>query len=174
LTNSTAYFNTNSTDGGTNNLIRAVFIQDTSPSNVSYKVYFSNLGFGAGDAVIEWSGTFQDPVSGNFFGNFLYLDDDYVLGASTNVVLLNNGYPDNFTFLGSQTQIPLNVTSTPAGFLNVFQPGTITNLYSFANIQLISTTVGLNTVAGGAITNLPGRIQLSVSNDMDLTFAKIT
>ncbi|HEX3857365.1 MAG TPA: hypothetical protein VHY30_08725 [Verrucomicrobiae bacterium] len=176
LTNSTAYFNQQGL--GTSNVItRAVFIQDTSGSNVSYNVYFNTagIGFGNGSVTIEWVGSYQDAASGNFFNNYLYLNDDYALGATTNVALIN-GYPDNFTFTESSTQLPIGVVPAPPGFLNVFPSGTLTNRYAFANVQLTSTTVSTNSIqdANHSITNLPGRIQISAANELNLDLAQIT
>jgi len=175
LPNSTAYFN--QAGLGTSNVItRCVFIQDTSGSNVSYNVYFNsaNIGFGNGAVTIEWVGSYQDVASGNFFNNYLYLNDDYLAGVATNVALNGNGYPGNFTFTESLTPLPIGVAPTPAGFLNVFLPGSITNLYDFANVDLISTTMSTNSIANHSITNLPGRIQISGSKELDMSFAQIT
>ena len=59
----------------------------------------------------------------------------------------------------------------------MFPPGSITNSYAFANVQLISTTVSTNITATnptGAITNLPGRIQISAANELNLALAQVT
>ena len=176
LPNSTAYFDFAST-ATNNNIIRAVFIQDTSVSNVSYNVYFDSagLGFGGGNATVEWVGSYQDAASGNSFSNYLYLNDNYILGASTNVSLFA-GYPANFTFTASSTPQFTGIIPAPAGFFNVFPAGTITNRYAFANVQVISTTVSTNISSNPShsITNLPGRIQISGSKELDMSFAKVT
>ncbi len=117
LTNSTAYINT--VQGVSNTIIRAVFIQDTSPSNVSYSVgyhvYFGTggLGLGAGSATIEWTGSYLDPASGSYIKNYLYLNDDYIAGVATNNFLTGNGYPANFTFTASPAQIFLGTAPAP-------------------------------------------------------------
>jgi len=174
LTNSTAYIQP---DGlGTSNVIyRAVFIEDYSGSNISYNVYFGNIGVGTGSATVEWIGSYQDVASGNSFNNYLYLNDDYVQGAQTNVAIIN-GYPANFAFTESNTRLPIGVAPAPAGFSSVFPAGVVTNRYAYANAQLISTTATTNSVqdANGAITNLPGRIQISAANELDMSFAQIT
>lgn len=173
LTNSTAYIDVAPLDPS-NNIIRAVFIQDNSDPNVTYNVYFKagGQGAGTGGATIEWVGSYQDAASGNNFNNYLYLTDNYRLGASTNVFLNGSGYPDNFTFSESGVQLPIG-TPAPAGFQDIFPPGSITNRYSFANVDLISTTVSLDTIPNRAITNLPGRIQISAGKDLNLAFAQI-
>jgi len=62
---------------------------------------------------------------------------------------------------------------TPAGFLNIFNPGTVTNYQLYANIQLLASP-STNTVANGSITNLPGRVQISGDNFLNLSNAEIT
>ena len=173
LTNSTAYIDQQGL-GTSNVIIRAVFLQDTSGSNVSHNVYFNtaNLGLGSGDVTIEWIGSYEDALTGNTFSNYLYLNDDYLFGASTNVALAN-GYPDNFTFTESSTP-RLPITPAPAGFLSVFPSGSISNSYDFANVDLISTTVSTNSIANHSITNLPGRIQISAAKELNLGLAQIT
>jgi hypothetical protein len=174
LTNSTAYIDIASPDG-TNNVIRAVFLQDTSGSNVVHNVYFNSggQGVGGGNVTVEWVGSSQDPASGNNFNNYLYLNDDYALGSSTNVFLNGGGYPDNFTLTASTTPLPLG-TPAAAGFLPIFPAGTTTNRYAYANVNLISTTVSTNTIPNHSITNLPGRIQISASQELNLSYAQIT
>ena len=177
LPNSTAYFNFAYPDSS-NTIIRSVFIEDTSDTNVAYNVYFdtAGIGFGGGNVTIEWVGSYLDSASGNTFNNYLYLNDNYVLGASTNVALSINGIPDNFTFTASDTRLIFQ-TPAPPGFYNVFPSGTITNGYAFANAQLISSTVATNASnrnPSGALTNLPGRLQITGGRDLDLRLASIT
>src|ERR1035437_8589468 len=174
LPNSTAFFQIDSPNPS-NNIIRSVFIEDTSGSNVSYNVYFDSagLGFGGGNATVEWVGSYQNAASGNSFSNYLYLNDNYLLGVATNVSLAA-GYPANFTFTASSTPQFTGIIPAPAGFFNVFPAGTITNRYAFANVQLISTTVSTNSIVNYSITNLPGRIQISGSKELDMSFAKVT
>jgi hypothetical protein len=173
LTNSLSYFDV-ATPNASNIIYRAIFIQDTSGSNVSYNVYFGNTGLdGSGAATIEWAGHYTDPATGNSISNYLYLRNDYLQSTSTNI-FLNNGIPDNFTFSSSTTPAVTGITPTAAGFLNVFPIGTVTNRYSYANAQLISTTVGTNSVVNGSVTNLPGRVEITASDELDLSFANIS
>ena len=153
-----------------------MFIEDNSFTNVSYNVYFdtAGIGLGGGNVTVEWTGSYLDVATGNYFNNYLYLNDNYVLGSSTNVLLNAGGYPDNFTFTENPTPLPIGVAPAPAGFLNVFPLGTITNSYAFANVDLISTTVSTNAIPNHSITNLPGRIQISSARDLNLSFAQIT
>ncbi len=175
LTDSTPFIVTNSTDNGSNNVIRAIFIQDNSLSNVSYQVYFqaANLGIGTGTATIQWTGTYLDVATGQILTNYLYLNNDYVLGSSTNV-LIAGGYPDNFTFFQSSVPINFGVLPTPAGFLNLFNDLAITNRFAYGNIQLISTTEPTNAIANRALTNIVGRIEIGASNELNLANAQIS
>jgi hypothetical protein len=181
LFDSTVYSQTDVENGGTNTIIRAVFIEDDSPTNVSYQVYFgtsvigTELGIGDGDVTIQWQGAYQDAATGIFYTNYLYLNNDYVLGASTNVAL-RNGYPDNLVFSESDTPLFNGFGLTPAvgGELPQYPVGGITNLYSFGDIQIVATTESTNTVPNRALTNLVGRIQISASNELNLANAQIS
>ncbi len=174
LTNSTSYFDIASPDAS-NNIIRVVFIEDNSGPSVGYNVYFgsANQGAGVGAATVEWVGSYQDVVSGNNVNSYLYLNNDYVRGASTNVFITGNGFPDNFTFTQTSTPLPLG-TPAAAGFQNLFPFGIVTNRYSFANVDLISSTVSTNSIPNHSITNLPGRVQISASKELDLSYAQLT
>ncbi len=160
-------------------VIRSVFIEDYSGSNVAYNVYFdtAGIGFGSGNVTIEWIGSYLDATSGNTPNNYLYLNDNYDLsGYPTNNAIGVNGIPINFTFTESHTRL-VPGTPAPAGFVPVFLSGSVTNGYAFANAQLISTSVATNASIrnpSGALTNLPGRIQITAGRDLDLTIANIT
>jgi hypothetical protein len=171
--NTTPYFNQVSV--GTNLvIIRSVFIQDTSP-NVSYNVYFDSggLGFGGGNATVEWRGGYVDPATGNPATNYLYLNDNYLQGVATNQVFFN-GIPDNFTFSQGLTQAAC-LPGTPAtnGFFDVFSSGFVTNRFAYVSAQLIATSAGISDIPNGAITNLPSRIQISASRELNLELAQI-
>ena len=170
--NTTPYFNFAAP--ATNALIiRAVFIQDASP-NVSVNVYFdsADLGFGSGNATVEWRGGYVDPATGNPTTNYLYLNDNYLQGVTTNQTFFN-GIPDNFTFTESATPQIFLAPTTP-GFFNVFTPGFQTNRFAYVSAQLIGTSTGTNSIPNGAVTNLPARIQISASRELNLELAQIT
>lgn len=170
--NTTPYFDF--TAVGTNLLIiRSVFIQDTSP-NVSYNVYFDSagLGFGSGNATVEWRGGYVDPATGNPATNYLYLNDNYLQGVTTNQVFFN-GIPDNFTFTQSPTPL-IFLPPTAPGFSNVFSSGFVSNRFAYVSAQLIATSAGISDIPNGAITNLPSRIQISASRELNLELAQIT
>ena len=175
LNNSTPYIDIQNV--GTNTIvIRAVFLQNSS-SNVSCNVYFDPLplpSLGDGAVNVEWVGGYTDPATCATATNFLYLTDEYVLGASTNVLVIN-GTPDNYFFTTSTNQLLFNPTSP--GFASVFGTAGVTNPYSFMNATLIPTTVTTNkttTNPSGALTNLPGRIQITASKELNLSLAQIS
>lgn len=178
LSNSTSYFN--QVGLGTSNVVtRAVFVENASP-NVPYRVFIdpavngSLLGFGVGAAHVEWDGGYQDPATGNMLTNYLYLTDDYALGASTNVAVIN-GVPDNYTFVTSTT--PLMAGPTPAGFLPVFTDAYITNPFSYMNGTIVAGSAATNASPAnpsGAITNLTGQVYLAGTNDLNLNYATIS
>src|SRR6202012_2871570 len=103
-----------------------------------------------------------------------YLTDDYARGASTNAAV-NNGLPNNFSFLTSSS--PLLANPVTAGFFNVFPAVNVTNPFAYMNGRLLGTTVSTNasiTNPHGALTNLVGRIQITASNELNLTGVSIS
>ena len=169
--NTTPYFNFAAV--GTNlNIIRTVFIQDASP-NVSYYVYFdtANLGLGGGNVTVEWRGGYVDLATGNPATNYLYLNDNYIESVATNDAIFN-GIPENFTFTESSTP-QIFLAPTAPGFFYVFTPGFQTNRFAYVSAQLIATSAGTNSIPNGAITNLPSRIQIGASNELNLALAQI-
>lgn len=159
----------------TNNIDRYVFIQDSSPQNISYAVYFNNTNqtLGSGDVTIQWTGVFQDTASGNFETNYLYLNDNYLLGASTNVSLLG-GYPNNFTITTTTTPQLANSTPTASSTAVSFPPGAVTNLYSYGDLSVLAGSASTNSIINGALTNFTGRMVLAGSNELNLSGATIS
>ena len=179
LTNSTAYFDQEGL--GTSNVVtRAVFIQNFNP-NVSSKIYINPnfnqnaLAFATGTGHVEWDGVYQDPASGNLVTNYLYLIDDYLLGASTNVAILN-GVPDNYTIISSTT--PLLTNNTAAGFLSIFPNAFITNPFSLFERRNSGGIGGHQPEPGKSkrhsLTNLPGQmVYIAGTNDLNLNYTKV-
>ena len=159
---------------GTNTTIyRAVFLQDTSP-NVSYNVYFDSAGagLGGGNATVEWQGQYVDPATGNSAINYLYLNDNYLQSVATNDPSIN-GIPLNFTFTESPTPLFFGTPAAP-GFLNVFSSGFVSNRFAYVSAQLVATSAGTNSIPNHSITNLPVRIQIIASRELNLEQAQIT
>jgi hypothetical protein len=162
-------------------VIRAVFLQDTSPNIVASHVYFDSFsggggGLSDGPAHVEWIGAPNNPSTCVTTASHLYLTDYYVLGGSTNVDFdYTSGTPNNFAFTMSTT--PLYFGPAGPGFLPVFPYDKITNTYSYFDGQVIATTVPTNATTAnpsGAVTNLPGRIQITASKDLKLNLASIS
>jgi len=161
-------------------LYRSVFIQNAS-TNIPCKVYFDNannssqLGiFGLNGAHVEWDGVYLDDASGNYFTNYLYLSDNYLLSATTNDLVFG-GVPENFTFATSQTPLIFLPPAT-TGLVN-YPNQDFTNRYAYMYGTLVPGSTITNaspTNPSGAITNIPGRIQISATNILNLTQAVIT
>ena len=173
LTNSTAYFQIDSPNPS-NNIVRSVFIEDTSGSNVTYNVYFdtAGIGFGGGNVTIEWTGSYQDNATGTDYNNYLYLNNNYLESVATNDGTLGS-IPFNFTFTESKTK---QIVQAPAlaGFANVFPSGALTNRYAYMNAQLAAGTATPSQVVNLSVTNLPGRIQINASHELNLALAQIS
>lgn len=170
LTNSLPY---NQQQGLVN---RSAFVQDNSGSNVTYSVYFGPVpALGSGDVTIGWVGKYLNFSTGQFVTNYLYLNDDYLLGASTNVAFGNNGYPNNFKLTEFSTPFPgLPNPSTPN--LPFFPSGGITNAYSYGTFQSLDVTETNPSASNpsGSITNLPARMQITAGNELNLNQAQVT
>jgi hypothetical protein len=172
LVNSVAYTNLASIDTN-NNILRSVFIEDTSDPNVSYSIYFGGApaaGLGGGDVTIAWAGTYVDTATGFTYTNYLYLNDNYQRGASTNVIL-GAGIPDNFVFTQSPVPLLAGPGTAPAGSVS-FPAGGITNYYDLVNAQIgVAST---NNIPNHSITNLPGRVQINGGKYVDLSLCQIS
>jgi hypothetical protein len=174
LFNSTSYFNVANT-GPSNTIIRAVFVENTG-TNVPYSVYFDTAGsgLGGGSATVAWTGSYVNPATGLWSTNYLYLNNDYALGASTNAAVIG-GIPNNFTFTGSLTPLIVGQAPAPAGFIpNIFFSGVVTNPYSYLSAQFIATTVATNTLLHTNVSALPGRIVVTGSNELNMALANIS
>lgn len=175
--NSTPYFSIAPTTPS-NVVVQMIFIQNTL-TNVPYNIYLEDVGFGLGHATVEWVGAYRDPVSGLMASNYLYLNNAYVPGSSTNILRYTSpGIPSNFTFAQTATPQALG-TPTPSSFPSLFGPNqpfpsgfaVSPNIYSYVNAQLIATTVGTN---GLALTNLPGRFEITANKELNLSLATMS
>jgi hypothetical protein len=175
LTNTTSYFDVR-TNGGVV-IYRSVFIQNDSPQ-VPYNVYIDNpntvnLGFEGGAAHVEWMGLTVDSATGNAQTNYLYLTDNYVYGASTNNFVYG-GVPENFNFFTSPT--PLLANPITPGFMDVFTDAFMSNSYAYMNGSILASSVSTNVSATnphGTLTNLPGRVMITASQELNLDQAII-
>jgi hypothetical protein len=184
LPNSQPYFSVKPDASGTNVIVRMIFLENDL-TNVPCNVYFGG-GLGTGLATIEWVGSYTDPITGLPGAHYLYLTDDYVQGSSTNILSYTSpGVPNNFGIFELTSPLSLgapqttnypNIFGPPFGAGQPFPPGqeVKTNIYSYVNAQLVASTVSTNSVANGAITNLPGRFELVASNELNLSLATIS
>jgi hypothetical protein len=169
LQNATAYVN----DTGpiaSNRLVRAVFISNPVP-NVVNNVYFND---GFGDILVQWAGSYLNPATGLQKTNFMYLEDDF--GEVTNLQLLVGGGPITYDWL-AQWPFLLGPAAPPGIPAGLFNNSFITNDFAYESVQLVATTVATNASLqnpSGALTNLPGRIQITANNVLDLTLAQIS
>jgi hypothetical protein len=158
---------------GSNVIYRAVFIQDMNPANVAVSVFFGpNPELGNGDVTVQWASSYQDPASGNSYDSYLYLNDDYVLGASTNVLPILDT-PANFILTPSSVPL-LSGPGTPQARAVGFYPvGGVSAYYDVANWN-IGMQVSTNNIANHSVTNLPGRIEICCASNLDLRLAQLT
>jgi hypothetical protein len=176
LTNATPYFENSNPQPGPDGVIvwRGVYLQDSSPTNVTKTVYFgpSASGFTFGSFNIEWAGAYRDPTTGLFTTNYFYLSDEPTLRRSTNT--FTPPFPSDFTFFQSPTKLVFANPPAVAGYVNPAPFTTVTNDFSYASVRLTAVLVDTNTVIGGSPTNLPGRIQLSANHTLNLANTRIT
>lgn len=167
--NSTPYVTSNTV--GTNVIIQAVFVQKPA-GNLSTRV-FMNPGFsGGGSAQVEWAGTYVDPRSGSVSTNYFYLFNDFTQTTNSTVY---NGIPSGFSFSTSLGTPQFNGTPVAPGLTNgVFFSGKVTNLYSYVATRVTATSVDTNTIAGGSISNLPGRLEINANRSLDMSLLRVS
>ena len=165
LLGSTPYF-TSTFINPTNQIINAVFLENDNP-NVGTRVFINPDDSGDGRSYIEWAGSQIDPASGNTISNFIYLSD--VLFDTTNAI----GFPDGYSYF-EQFGTPLNVGTAVASAMPTYNPGPVTNTYAYINLDVAAGSADTNTIFNGSITNLPGRIVISGSKDLDLAKVNIS
>ena len=173
LNNSLAYFDLKSPNA-TNHIVRMIFLQNNSSNTVPANVYIDQnpADVGNGTAHVEWVGPYISPATGQPATNYLYLTDDYVQGSRTNILgYISPGVPNNYTFTETTAPVALGAPVAPSPVIppySVTDPVT-NNIYSYVNAQLIGTSVSLSSVANGAMTNLPGRVEITASNELNLS-----
>jgi hypothetical protein len=161
--------------GNTNTFLEsAVFVNNTN-SAFAPKVFF--LG---GEILIQWSPT--TPIANPLYVNVL---DDFPLINTNGFV--TNGYagvgitrptiiPLNFfVFESAGALLGLGLSATPSAIpFGFFPSGTLTNLWSAYEAIVSPISVILSDTVGADVTNMPGRIELSSSQSLDLNMARIS
>ena len=166
------------TGNASNVTVKMIFLEDTSV-NVATNIYINgNQNFANGEGTVEWVGTYTNPVTGQAGTHYLYLNDNYVGSAATNILSFGNpgvGVPNNYVIQPSATQLSGlgNLVPFSSYYPNLDTNDVITNnIYSYVNAQLIPTTTALNGSSGAvALTNVPGRIEITASNALTLAKA---
>jgi hypothetical protein len=179
------YTVTNAPSGGgtnstvvTNSIVRAVFIQDFSSPTIPSKVFISSLNpakdGGNTSCSVEWTGVYTNNATGIRLTNFLTLNNFYELSGSSNISIGPGNIPINFSF--SQGTKPNTNQPTASAFPtpNVFIPGVVTNIYAFVTADFNLGSVSTNTIQNHAVTNLPGRIEISADNVLDMSLSQIS
>ncbi len=168
------FYSTNAV--GTNSeTIHSAFVQDFSGGNVSYAVYFNTggKGLGPGNVTIQWSAPYTNLSTGVVLTNYLYLNNDFLAGSSTNLNFIN-GLPSNFQITQSFIPLLTNLTAATSNFYSGFVAGPLTNLSSLGIIYLSSGSASTNQIANGSPTNLPDQLVISASHSLNLTNAQIS
>jgi hypothetical protein len=164
LNNATAYSLT--TLIGTNAAtVDAVYLEDVSDPSVTKNVYLP----GDSTASVEWAAPYLDPHTHQMATNYLYLTD-FFTEVATNTYPIS-GLPINYSFTQSATPL---LAGPAAPNPTVFNNAIVTNLYSYVDVQLIPTLATTNSILGGAITNLPERIEITSRRSLNLTSTKIS
>ena len=155
-----------------------VYLQTADDKNISHNVYFPGL------SVVEWAWPSTNIITGVVQTNHLYLEDSLI--GITNLVLMTNGVaPPNTGY--QMTYIPTNYFLFQGGlsFLgppatNSLPPGAIgpntnnfTSAFTAYEALLEPTTVIVSDVAGQTYSNMPGRIEVTATNQLDLRSSRI-
>jgi hypothetical protein len=178
LTQATPYFReTPLPAGATNGTIiwRVVYLQDTSPTNISTQVFFGNQGFDDGAFHIQWTGFYRNPLTGNLVTNYFGMSDDPAArrGQFYFDPAFNPQNLSEFSFLQSPAPIFTGPPEVTAWVPDPFVPAVVTNDFGFISVLPTATSVGTNQIPGGSPTNLPGRIQITSSNSLNLASTHI-
>ena len=178
-----SYFNTIQSSP-TSSIVEAVFVVNAN-TNVPLSVFLpAPANFPNPGALLQWSGTFLDPVTGLTDTNYLYLSHFYIDSTNFLAILSTGNNPSQSGFITAYNSIwqqgtPIPGLPPPAtpGFQNVFPNVIVTNLYEYFNGTLGGTTVATNSSSqnpSGALTNLPNRLVINASRELKLNRAIIS
>jgi len=155
--------------GATNGTIiwDVVYVQDSSPTNISTQVFIGN---GFGELNVQWTGTYRNPLTGNPTTTYFGLSDSPIdrRGQFYFDPTVNVDNISEFTFFQSATPIFTGTAATSGFVPDPFTPTAATNDFGLIAVQATAASVGTNQVPGGSPTNLPGRVQLTSSNTLNL------
>ena len=164
-----------------NNVFRAVFLQNTNPA-VMANVYFPFYNtFPV--PVVEWIWNVTNSA-GVPTNQYLYLAD--LFGAVTNFFLVTNGVSGPQLNYLKYTAIPWNYeffqggpfyygsAATPTSPLGVFPNVSVREQYTAYEALFEPTTRFVTDIAGQNVTNLPGRVEITGTNTLNLSRARIS
>jgi hypothetical protein len=175
-----AYMNPGFVLGPSNFLWQVVYVQNSEPSfpTTNINVYFPGL------SVVEWTWISTNIVTGIVSTNRLFLEDQML--AMTNLSLTTNGVAPPNTGYGP-TYIPTNYflfqfggpsfgfPATPGLLPGIFTPNRNINAeYTAYEAIFRPTTVLVGETAGQNFTNMPGRIEVTASKQLDLRSSRIS
>jgi hypothetical protein len=153
-----------------NRMVQVVYIDQPNPA-IANNVSFDPLN----GITVQFSGSYVDPMTALPIPSYLVIFDSF--GERTNLSVVGfppYSHPINYSLYESSSPAIVG-PPPPAGLPSgIFGNNSITNPFTFVLAQLSATTVSTNNIANGAITNLPGRIQITAGSDLDLTLANIS
>lgn len=178
---------------GSNRWVQAVFLQNTNTAFVN-TVYFpgAQTGFSPADElVVQWQWLATNLITKVVTTNYIVLDDNF--GEVTNIGLVLDGDVNSQALFPEPTYRPENynifeglpasafIGPTPAASSSSIIPGQLgaglgpyTNQYAAYEAYFTPSTALPTDVAGGNVTNLPGRIEITARNVLSLTNTTIT
>lgn len=170
--------------GASNFTYQVVFVNTNILANgINTAVRFAPGKLGFQIPVIQWSTLVTNSSTQTLTSNTLYLEDAF--GTQTNLGLVTNGE----SLTGLPFPIPTNYTITRFldGFSslntnNAIYDGTVftnlppvTNSYAALGVAIQPVTATPDPSSSvSSITNIPGRIEITASNSLDLTRAIVT
>jgi hypothetical protein len=164
-----------------NRFVQAVFLNNTDPAFIN-SVYFTPA-----QIAVQWQWTTPAWPGTTITTNYLYLTDNF--GEVTNIGIAVDGYinpqalyptptyrPVNYQFVqGVPYTFNNNVPAATPGLLpNLFIDVLVTNQYTGYQGLFTAGTALPTDIAGGAYSNMPGRIEISAEASLDLDRTRIS
>lgn len=181
LPNPLAYFyDSGQIPGTSNRMVLAVALVNTN-SAFANQVFFPTDAVGNPfEIVVQWQWTSTNFPTGQVVtNNYFYLTDNFGEVTNLNVAIdgragLNPTYRpvtynffQGFPFATAGASDPVVPSSIP------FIPGTVTNQYAAYEGIFTAGTALPTDVGGGNVTNLPGRIEITADNNLNLSQARL-
>jgi hypothetical protein len=161
---------------GTNRTVQVLFLSDSSPG------FTKTVQFSTTDIEVQWQWAAKSWPSGVYITNYLLLSDTF--GSATNLSVVADGtagvnttyMPYNYTFAQSTapfiTGLGAAPSTPPSDLFGTNSTAQVTNQYSAYEGLFTDATALPSDIAGGNVTNLPGRIEL-FANNLTLNQARV-